>query len=490
MEKLTIAQNGITLPTELTLIIVRGNTEKDQYHFIDSFKIGRDETCGIQFDEEIISRFHAQVLLENGKWWIEDSGSTNGTYQNNQKITRIQLTPDMEIEFGKNGPLIQFQFSQSESSLPDSHSVTHYVEHYFDDKKEETEIGAHTRMLRQAFNRVQKKKTSKYYIIIGIVVILLLIAGSYSIYQHIEANEQLQLAQEIFYNMKSLELQMAQLQASLGQTGDASSMDKIEKYNASRADMEANYDKFVNEMGFYSDKDETERLILKMARLFGECEINAPKEFVSEVKSYIRNWQSTKRYKRAIQRARDQGYPEIIVSNMLKRHLPPQFFYLALQESDFNAQIVGPKTKYGYAKGVWQFIPSTALQYGLETGPLVELNQYDPRDERYDFEKATAAAAHYISEIYKTEAQASGLLVIASYNWGERNIRNLILKLPANPRERNFWQLLETSKTKLPNETYKYVFYIFSAAVIGEDPGQFGFNFKNPLQNIVEDITY
>ena len=84
--------------------------------------------------------------------------------------------------------------------------------------------------------------------------------------------------------------------------------------------MEANYDKFVNEMGFYSDKDETERLILKMARMFGECEINAPPEFITEVKSYIRNRQSTRRYSRAIQRAKDNGYPEIIVSNMLMRH--------------------------------------------------------------------------------------------------------------------------------------------------------------------------
>jgi len=108
------------------------------------------------------------VLLENGKWWIEDSGSTNGTYLNNQKISRKELTHDMKVEFGINGPLIQFQFSQSDNSLPDSLSVTHYVEHYFDDKKDETEAGAHTRMMRQAFNRVQKKKTSKYYIIIGI----------------------------------------------------------------------------------------------------------------------------------------------------------------------------------------------------------------------------------------------------------------------------------------------------------------------------------
>ena len=490
MDKITTAQTSSGSVPDLHVKICRGEAIKNQAEFSESFTIGRDETCAIQFADEIVSRFHARVQSENGKWWIEDSDSTNGTFLNNQKISRVRLAPDMEIEFGKKGPLVQFLFSQTDSTLPESLSVTHYVEHYFDDNKDETEVGAHTRMLREAFNRVQRKKISKYYITIGIVVFLLLIAGGYAIYQHLQANEQKLLAEEIFYNMKSLELQMAQLQASLDQTTDASSVEKIENYNASRADMEANYDQFVDEMGFYSDKDEIERLILKMARMFGECEINAPEEFITEVRNYIRYWQSTSRYSRAIQRARENGYPEVIVENMLKKHLPPQFFYLALQESDFNPRIVGPQTKYGYAKGIWQFIPSTALQYGLETGPLVELNQYDPRDARYDFKKATAAAANYISDIYKTEAQASGLLVIASYNWGEKNVRNLILKLPANPRERNFWKLLDASKNNLPNETYKYVFYIFSAAVIGENPAQFGFDFKNPLQNIVEDITY
>jgi hypothetical protein len=40
----------------------------------------------------------------------------------------------------------------------------------------------------------------------------------------------------------------------------------------------------------------------------------------------------------------------------------------------------------------------------------------------------------------------------------------------------------------VPKETYNYVFYIFSAAVIGENPKLFGFDFDNPLAAIIEDL--
>ena len=48
-----------------------------------------------------------------------------------------------------------------------------------------------------------------------------------------------------------------------------------------------------------------------------------------------------------------------------------------------------------------------------------------------------------------------------------------------NPRDRNFWALL--AQTDVPKETRYYVFRIFSAAVIGEDPKLFGFAFERPL---------
>ena len=105
----------------------------------------------------------------------------------------------------------------------------------------------------------------------------------------------------------------------------------------------------------------------------------------------------------------------------------------------------------------------------------------DREDGRHQWDKATEAAARYIKEIYSTDAQASGLLVMASYNWGEQRVINMIKTLPANPRERNFWKLLERYHERVPIETYNYVLNIVAAAVIGENPRLFGLGFDNPL---------
>jgi hypothetical protein len=60
--------------------------------------------------------------------------------------------------------------------------------------------------------------------------------------------------------------------------------------------------------------------------------------------------------------------------------------------------------------------------------------------------------------------------------------------MPANPKDRNFWNLLSKYRDKIPDETYNYVFYIFSAAVIGENPTLFGFNFDNPLKGAIQNL--
>jgi hypothetical protein len=219
-----------------------------------------------------------------------------------------------------------------------------------------------------------------------------------------------------------------------------------------------------------------------MARAFGECEIRMPDGFVNEVMAYVEKWKSSSRLDNAVQRAEQRGYTDIIVETLKGQGLAPQFFYLGLQESGFDLQAVGPKTRFGIAKGIWQFIPTTGASYGLKIGPLKDQRLFDPLDERHHFSKSTRAAANYLRDIYDTEAQASGLLVMASYNWGERRVIELIRKLPENPEARNFWALLSSYRSQIPQETYDYVFWIFSAAVIGENPSLFGFSFENPLR--------
>src|SRR6478672_292465 len=101
---------------------------------------------------------------------------------------------------------------------------------------------------------------------------------------------------------------------------------------------------------------------------------------------------------------------------------------------------------------MWQFIPDTGRRFGLNIGPRAAQAGVDQFDDRFNWERATPAAAKYIKEIYSTDAQASGLLVMASYNWGEDKVVRLIRTMPANPRERNFWRLLAGYRDKIPQE--------------------------------------
>jgi membrane-bound lytic murein transglycosylase D len=289
-------------------------------------------------------------------------------------------------------------------------------------------------------------------------------------------------AGDIFYAMKRVELQVAQLEELVEDKKRTEEMQDILSKRQEIKNLESKYDQFVKELGLYdSNMSEQDRAVFRVARLFGECEATMPKEFLAEVNRYITRWKSTDRLTNSIRRAHIHGYTGAISSTLFNRNLPPHFFYLALQESGFDAKAIGPKTRMGYAKGMWQFFSPTAKDFGLKTGPLQHLAEYDPDDERFDFSKATAAAARYIKRIYLTDAQASGLLVIASYNWGEGNVTRMIKQMPKNPQDRNFWQLMK--RFKIPQETYDYVFLIVAAAVIGENPQLFGFDYPAPFPN-------
>jgi len=468
----------------IKVVIEKGDSPKKEYYFSNTFRIGREDHCAIQINHGLVSRDHVEVSLKKGEWWIADLFSSNGTFIDEKKIDHRLITKPVKIELGKNGPLLSFELvtetNKSFIEQGNGGTLTSYIQRYFKDDTQNLNAGAHTRMIQQAFQVVKKKQSSQYKKIIAGVVVVFLIVAAYTVYQHIKANEQRELAESIFYEMKGIELQLSKLASIVQNTGNVEIEQTIEKMRTDYQRMEQIYDKYVGELDVY-DLNDQDRLILKMARMFGECEINVPDNFVKEVKDFIKAWQSSQRLEEAIRREKESGKASVIVNEFTNQHLPPQFYYLALQESSFKYDAVGPITRYGYAKGVWQFIPSTAERYGLRVGPLSDRNSYDPVDERFDFKKATIAAARYIKDIFNTDAQASGLLVMASYNWGEGNIVKLIRQMPENPRDRNFWNLLVNHRNKIPDETYNYVFYIFSAAVICENPKLFGFNFDNPL---------
>jgi membrane-bound lytic murein transglycosylase D len=457
--------------------------ECQTYTFTAPFKIGRVPECEVFVNDEHVSRNHAQVLFENGQWFVQDLRSANGLFIGDQRLERISVGNGTTFRLGVKGPFVTLETAHEPFKAADP-SVTGYIQRYFQETPGET-VGDHTVMVRRAFQQVQKKQRSKYVAIVAVLGVALLAAGAYAFYISREARKQKALAQDIFYSMKSLDVDIAGLEKLLLDSNNTSAVAEVRKYQDRRKDLAQSYDRFLTSLHVYDPRmTEQDRLIMRVARIFGECEIAMPPDFSAEVKEYIKKWQGSPRMRKAIALANEKGYPKAISTQFLSQDLPPQFFYLALQESDFDAYNSGPPTRLGIAKGMWQFIPRTAVKYGLKVGPLADLRRPDPGDDRHDYVKATAAAAHYIKDLYTTDAQASGLLVMACYNWGEDYVLPLVRSMPANPRDRNFWRLLAVYKDKLPKETYDYVFYIFSAAVIGENPKLFGFDFESPLAHL------
>ena len=64
-------------------------------------RIGRSPDCEIFLDDVTVSRNHAVLVEENGKFHVEDQGSLNGTFVNRRRIDNAPLGNGDELQIGK-----------------------------------------------------------------------------------------------------------------------------------------------------------------------------------------------------------------------------------------------------------------------------------------------------------------------------------------------------------------------------------------------------
>ena len=131
-----------------------------------------------------------------------------------------------------------------------------------------------------------------------------------------------------------------------------------------------------------------------------------------------------------------QYYMPIFDETFNKHDLPEELKAMAIIESAMNPLAV---SRAG-AKGMWQFMYSTAKMYGLHIDSFV--------DERMDPFKAADAAARYLQDAY--EIFGDWNLAIASYNCGAGNVNKAIRR---SGGKRAFWDIWPY----LPRETRGYV---------------------------------
>ncbi len=161
----------------------------------------------------------------------------------------------------------------------------------------------------------------------------------------------------------------------------------------------------------------------------------------------------------------------IIEPILAKYGVPDDFKYLAVIESS----LVNAVSPAG-ARGVWQFMPATAKEKGMEVS--------DEVDERYHLEKSTEAACKYL--LSAKEKFGSWTLAAASYNGG----MNGISKKMEEQQVDNYYDLL------LTEETSRYVFRILALKEIMKNSDKYGFSIPKealyytiPTKKIVVDSS-
>lgn len=138
-------------------------------------------------------------------------------------------------------------------------------------------------------------------------------------------------------------------------------------------------------------------------------------------------------------------YFPMIEEELIRAGLPIELRTLAVIESGLNPIA----TSKAGARGIWQFMPSTGKEFGLEINSLV--------DERCDVRLSTQAACRFFKTVFPMYNDWT--LTLASYNTGPGNVNKAIVRAGGNPKsyKGSFWDVYEF----LPEETRKYVpFYM------------------------------
>jgi pSer/pThr/pTyr-binding forkhead associated (FHA) protein len=430
---------------------------------------GRGSESDHHFDDDGLSRLHATIYRDGDRIWIVDENSTNGTSVNGAKVSGsgTPINNGDSIKIGNHTTL-----NVRITSVPMTQS---------DRPKTDSKVNPVI---------VSSTVDSKNYILpIALITFALLIIGTAGIFVGIT----------VFGGGKSEETRK-----TVGDEEDFSTPEKEKSENKTpKATVRENSNIVISNSNLdlppqpsqdpapnnvpsgktYMQMDQSEKTQYveaksqKVARMIGNKSGGAiPPKAVEQIKKFVDayvtrvnasrkstcnfgdNLQAT--YERASKNAK------FIVRDFYGQGVDPQIgLYLAMIESEHCPCLESPT----HALGLFQFLASTAPDFGL-----------DPKD-RCDTELASKAAAKYMKQLSGRfgTGPLSMPLAIGSYNSGQGALsKNLETALKSNGnQERSFWTLVENAESlskQFQLENIKYVPKFYAAAIIGENPQDFG----------------
>jgi membrane-bound lytic murein transglycosylase D len=145
-----------------------------------------------------------------------------------------------------------------------------------------------------------------------------------------------------------------------------------------------------------------------------------------------------------------------VLQELEKRDMPTELALLPFIESAFNPEA----NSSAKASGMWQFIPSTGLNFNLKQNMF--------KDERRDVLASTDAALTYLQKLHGMFGDWQ--LALAAYNWGEGSVARAIKKNQAAGLPTDFNSL----SPLMPAETRNYYPKLQAVKNIIAAPAQYG----------------
>ena len=441
--------------------------------------IGRGD-ADVRLDDEGLSRLHASIYFENGRIWIVDENSSNGTFVNGTAVagSGTPLSNGDSIEIG-NRTRLQVRVTAAEeartAAAPQAAAVSHTVVG--------SESDARISILPIALIALALFITSISAVLIGYKVF-----GSPGTQAAVSENDP---------EIDDPEPRKTPKPGTTGKTKDNSVDTGTDTDSnssvASSSDLPAETkappppppSKPYLQMSETEKRDYIRDRAVRIAQVIGNRSSEAiPDAAVEKIKTFTDayakrinvkplggcrfgdNLQVT--YERASKNA------PFIVRAFNEKGIDPRIgIYLAMIESEHCVCLQSPTGPLG----MFQFTKATGELHGLRT--ISGASPNNP-DERCEPEPSARAAASYMKALtarYGT-GPSSVPLAIGSYNSGEGGLSSNLVKAleSGDGLPRDFWTLISKGdilSKQFQSENFKYVPKFFAAAIVGENPADF-----------------
>ncbi len=474
-------------------------------------RVGRAEDCDVRFDaakDPKVSGHHAEFLFEDGQWFIVDTGSTNGTLVDGERITKQRLRQGEEIQIGAGGPKVRVEFDAADGlggsmrteavALKDLPRLKNQILNA--NLANTAQLSAMSSDLRQSADTqtanlaemaakkiaeerkkaggmssgktmaimvdslkgVQqgtKARTRKKWVkvVAAVTAVALVVVAVMSIV----IVQQKRKIEALVKQKDGIDKEIAKVQALMDEESDPVKLVELEeKLNS----LSGNAVKTIETLS-KSDKKKAAEVADKGDALdhdirdilvkFDAATYAVPPIFKEALKNQIDILEHSSNLKYIYHRK--QRYWPVISREFGALGLPEEMAYIAWAETQFDPKAKSPAG----AAGMWQFTADKGRDYHLRVDREV--------DERFDPDKETHAAAQLLANLLSEYGSDSFMLAMASYNRGEAGVRRVLHQVAQEPggfrkEKRDFWHLYRLKK--LPEETRDYVPRVLAAAIV------------------------